>query len=134
MRPASDIPSKTAFADRVLARDDLSAGARKQITRLRDEWAADPQTVVRRVNVCKRLDCKPTHERDLEREGKLDSFLDRNTRLIHVSSIYEHLIRQALASHPPDQPARKATGSPNIADVRALLPGSQPRPPESPAT
>ena len=82
--PVTSVPSKTAFADRALERDDLSPEARKQITRLRDQWSADEEIVTRRRGVCKRIDCKPTHGRDLERSNKIDSFLAGTVRLIHV--------------------------------------------------
>ena len=120
--------SRTAYADAILARDDLSPEARKRIERVRHDWLTDEATVVRRSSACKRLDCKPTHERDLEREGKLDSFLDGKVRLIYVSSIYEHLIKQTLASYPLNKPPKKAPGSPNLVAVRALAPTARPHP------
>jgi hypothetical protein len=46
--PVTSVPSKTAFADRTLERDDLSPEAHKQIIRLRDQWAADEEIVTRR--------------------------------------------------------------------------------------
>jgi hypothetical protein len=108
----SSIPSKTAFADRTLERDDLSLEARKQITRLRDQWGADEEIVTRRPGVCKRINCKPTHGRDLERTKAIDSFLAGTVRLIHVSSIYEYLIKQVLASFPLNEAPLKAAGGP----------------------
>jgi hypothetical protein len=110
--PVTSVPSKTAFADRTLERDDLSPEARKQITRLRDQWSADEEIVTRRPGVCKRLDCKPTHGRDLERSNKIDSFLAGTVRLIHVDSIYEYLIQQILASFPLNEAPLKAAGGP----------------------
>ena len=101
--------SKTAYADAIL-NGDLDPEARKQIVRLRDQWAADEEMVTRRPGVCKRLNCKPTHGRDLERANKIDSFLAGSIRLIHVSSIYEYLIKQVLASHPLNAPPLKAPG------------------------
>jgi hypothetical protein len=108
----TSVPSKTAFADEILARDDLPLEARKQITRLRDQWSADEEIVTRRPGVCKRLDCKPTHGRDLERAGEIDSFLAGTIRLIHVSSVYEYLIKQVLASFPLNEVPLKAAGGP----------------------
>jgi hypothetical protein len=131
MKLTSDTPSKTAFADHVLA-GELSPTARKQVTRLRDEWRANPAVVVRRSTACKMLDSGATRERELERSGAIDSFLDGSVRLIIVSSIYTYLIEQALASHPLDKPARKAPGGPDMARVRALSPVGHPRPAESP--
>ena len=91
MKPTSpSLVSKTAYADAIL-KGDLEPEARKQITRLRDQWAADEEIVTRRPGVRKRINCKPTHGRDLERTGQIDSFLAGTVRLIHVSSIYEHL-------------------------------------------
>jgi hypothetical protein len=103
--------SKTAFADAIL-NGDLDPEARKQIVRLRDQWAADEEIVTRRSGFYKRIDCKPTHGRDLERTKKVDSFLAGTVRLIHVSSIYEYLIKQVLVSFPLNQPPLKAAGGP----------------------
>jgi hypothetical protein len=64
--PVAQYPaSKTPFADRTLERDDLSPEARVFVEALRDTWRADEEVVTRRPGACKRLDCKPTHERDL---------------------------------------------------------------------
>ena len=126
MKPTSpSLVSKTAYADTILS-GDLDPQARKQITRLRDQWAADEEIVTRRSGVCKRIDCKPTHGRDLERAGKIDSFLSGTVRRIHVSSIYEHLIKQVLASFPLNQPPRKASAAPHLAAARAAIPRSGP--------
>jgi hypothetical protein len=107
----TSVPSKTAYADAIL-NGDLDPEARKQIIRLRDQWAADEEIVTRRPGVCRRINCKPTHGRDLEGTGKIDSFLAGAVRLIHVSSIYEYLIRQVLASFPLNEAPLKAAGGP----------------------
>lgn len=128
MKPTSpSLVSKTAYADAIL-NGDLDPEARKQIIRLRDQWAADEEIVTRRPGVCKRIDCKPTHGRDLERTGQIDSFLAGTSRRIHVSSIYEYLIKQVLASFPLNEAPRKASAAPHLAAARAAIPRSGPAP------
>jgi hypothetical protein len=127
--PVTPASSKTLFADLTLGRTDLSPEARATIEAVRETWRADEEVVTGRPGVCKRLGCKPTHGRDLERQSKIVSFLEGgNRRIILVSSIYEHLIRQILASFPLNQPPLKAPGGVHI---RALTtaPASKARPP-----
>lgn len=128
MKPASpSLVSKTAYADAIL-NSDLDPEARKQIARLRDQWAADKEIVTRRPGVRERINCKSTHGRDLERTKEIDSFLAGTVRLIHVSSIYEYLIKQVLATFPLNQPPRKAPGAPYLALARASIARSRPAP------
>ena len=67
------------------------------------------------------LGIRPTRGRDLERNGENLAFLDGSQRRVLVGSIYEHLIRQTLASFPLNQPPRKARADSVAANARLAI-------------
>jgi hypothetical protein len=124
-------PSKTAYADQILARDDLTSDARTLIARTREDWKADPRDVLNRPQRDRALGVGPTRGRELEKEG-LPAYLDNGRRLTPASLVYIYKIDQILASFPSDGPPKKAPGAPHMrphAELAAVkVHAAKPRP------
>jgi hypothetical protein len=71
------------------------------------DWRNEPAPSASRPEVRAKLGCGPTKELALEASGAIDSYLDGSVRRITMRSLYRHLIKQAIASHPKDAPDAK---------------------------
>ena len=86
----------------------LSAKASEIVSDLLRRKAKDCRTVLSRRDCEREGGWAPTRQIELERAGKLRSFLSGSKRVITAESFYGHLIASAIASHPLDGPERKA--------------------------
>ena len=94
--------------DNLPSLDRVSSLGQRIVEDLAAKWKADPRLAVPRKTARVMLgDAGGTKEIQLENDGEVDSFLDGAIRLVTTASIYRYLIRQAIASHPLDEPAAK---------------------------
>ena len=128
-------PSKTAYADALLARDDLHPSARILIEPVRAKWRLDTREDFTRPEVAEFLRIGPTRGRELE-QGPLPAYLIGRQRLIPADLVYIYKINQILASFPSDGPPAKARGGPafmqrakKAAPASGLEPVAHPRRP-----
>ena len=112
--------SRTAYADAVLERTDLSQEARLLVEAHKRDWAADDRGVVGRPERDRLLGVRASRGRDLEKTV-LPAALDGGRRLTPISLIYQYLIDRALESFPASGPAKKAPGAPHMRPHPALV-------------
>ena len=119
--------SRTAYADAVLERTDLSQEARLLVEAHRRDWAADDRGVVGRPERDRLLGVGPTRGRELEKT-LLPASLAGGRRLTPISLIYSYLVDRALELFPSDGLPLKAPGAPHMrphsASVAAKGPGA----------
>jgi hypothetical protein len=97
-RPLSSV-SRTAYADAILERTDLSEEARLLVEAHKRDWAADNRGVVGRPERDRLLGVRASRGRELEKTV-LPAALDGGRRLTPVSLIYQYLIDRAVESFP----------------------------------
>lgn len=78
---------------------NLTPAASKAVTALRTQQAADSRVVVSPAVAAEMLDIRATKLRELVEYGELASLLDGRNRRIVVSSIYDRLVKIAIASN-----------------------------------
>jgi hypothetical protein len=106
--PISEPPakSKTAYADEILARGDLSPELRRRIEDLRDAWQPETRPVLRRPERDRLIGCHSTFGNLLEAQGKVDSFLHDKIRLVTTASVYRYLIDRAIETFSAGEPLK----------------------------
>jgi hypothetical protein len=107
-------PSKTAYADGILARADLSPDARILIELVREEWRDDPRDLLTRPERDALLGVGSTRGRELEQQGLPAYLTGQRRRVTPAAAIYHYKINQILTSFPSDEPKLKARGGPVI--------------------
>jgi hypothetical protein len=86
----------------------LSAKASEIVSDLLRRKANDCRTVLSRRDCEREGGWAPTRQIELERGGKLRSFLSGSKRVTTAESFYGFLIASAIASHPLNGPERRA--------------------------
>jgi hypothetical protein len=78
----------------------LSDVARRNVAEIRKRQREDKRIVMAPADVEIALGVKATRVRDMLARGELSSILEGRLRRIFVASVYDHLVRAAIASHP----------------------------------
>jgi hypothetical protein len=111
------------------AAEAMSGKAAAIVADIRSQQARDPRVTVLRRDAMAMIGVGESRLLELERDGKLRSFLDVGVRRITSTSIYDYLVERAVAAHPAGADELKRTPQNIWRAVRAKAG----KPPLSPA-